>query len=118
MTLDAIRAFLKVAELASFTRAATQLGLSKSRVSLLVTALETSLGSRLLQRSTRTVQLTSDGETFVARAERLLQDAEELSTLFQAPSTLRGRLRVDMPVGLARDRVIPRLPERSPLSET
>lgn len=111
MTLDAIAAFLKVAELSSFTRAANQLGLSKSRVSLLVTELESNLGSRLLQRSTRTVQLTSDGENFVARAERLLQDAEELSSMFQAPSTVRGRLRVDLPVSLARDRVIPRLPE-------
>ncbi len=111
MTLDAVRAFSKVAELSSFTRAASQLGLSKSRVSLLVAALESHLGSRLLQRSTRTVQLTSEGESFVPRAERLLQDAEALSTMFEAPSTVRGRLRVDLPVTLARDRVIPRLPE-------
>ncbi|MFT3708512.1 MAG: LysR family transcriptional regulator [Archangium sp.] len=111
MDLDGVKAFLKVAELTSYTRAAAQLGLSKSQVSLRVQALETQLGSRLLQRSTRTVQLTSEGEQFVPRAQRLVSDAEELANMFSGPSDLKGRLRVDLPINLARDRVIPRLPE-------
>ncbi len=53
MDLEDLRAFIKVAELASFSRAGEQLGSSKSRVSLRVSALEAQLGSQLLQRSTR-----------------------------------------------------------------
>ena len=111
LDLSAVRAFLTVARESSFTRAGSHLGLSKSRVSLLVRGLETQLGSRLLQRTTRTVQLTPDGEQFKDRAERLIAEAEELETLFSAGRSLRGRLRFDLPVGMARDRVIPRLPE-------
>jgi DNA-binding transcriptional LysR family regulator len=111
MDLAAVRMFVKVAELASFTRAAEQLGLSKARVSTGVQQLEAELGSRLLQRSTRAVRLTLDGEQFVARARQLVRDADELATLFQAPSTLRGRVRVDMPQSLARSLFIPKLPD-------
>jgi DNA-binding transcriptional LysR family regulator len=111
METDTLRMFVKVAELASFTRAAEHLGLSKARVSMAIRALEADVGSRLLQRSTRVVRLTPDGEEFVARARRLVSDAEELVSLFQAPSSLRGRVRVDMPQSLARSTFIPRLPE-------
>jgi len=111
MDIEPVRMFVKVAELASFTRAAEHLGLSKARVSTAVRALETDVGSRLLQRSTRAVRLTPDGEQFLARARQLVSDADELAALFQAPSSLRGRVRVDMPQGLARSVFIPRLPE-------
>jgi len=111
MEIDALRRFVKVAELASFTRAAEHLGLSKARVSMAVQALEADVGSRLLQRSTRAVRLTPDGEEFLARARQLVSDADELASLFQAPSSLRGRVRVDMPQSLARSTFIPRLPE-------
>lgn len=111
MEINVLRMFVKVAELASFTRAAEHLGLSKARVSMAVRALETDVGSRLLQRSTRAVRLTPDGEEFVARARQLVTDADELASLFQAPSSLRGRVRVDMPQSLARSTFIPRLPE-------
>jgi DNA-binding transcriptional LysR family regulator len=109
--IDVLRMFVKVAELASFTRAAEHLGRSKARVSTAVQALETDVGSRLLQRSTRAVRLTPDGEEFLARARQLVSDADELASLFQAPSSLRGRVRVDMPQGLARSVFIPRLSE-------
>lgn len=111
MELDTLRMFVKVAELASFTRAAEHLGLSKARVSTAVRALESDVGSRLLQRSTRAVRLTPDGEAFLARARALVTEAAELSEMFQAPSTLRGRVRVDMPQSLALNVFIPRLPE-------
>lgn len=111
LELDSVRAFQKVAEQGSFTRAATQLGISKSRVSILVSELEREVGSRLVLRTTRTVQLTAEGEQFLSRADGLLHDADELAAMFSAPSTLKGRLRVDLPVALARDRIIPRLPE-------
>lgn len=112
MDLHELRIFSRVAALASFTRAADQLGLTKSRVSAAVQRLEAQLGTRLLQRSTRQVRLTSDGAQFLARCEELLADAEQLQAMFQpAASGLRGRLRIDLPNVLARDLIIPRLPE-------
>jgi DNA-binding transcriptional LysR family regulator len=111
MDLEALRIFVKVAELGSFTHAAEHLGMPKSRASLRVRALEEALGTRLLQRTTRAVRLTPDGEQMLARARRLILEADELSGMFLAPSTLRGRVRLELPVGVARDAVIPRLPE-------
>lgn len=111
MDLEAVRVFLRVAELASFTKAAEQLGLSKSRASLRVRALEEELGSHLFQRTTRAVRLTPDGEELLSRARRLVAEADDISAMFQAPSTLRGRVRVELPINIARDHLIPRLPD-------
>lgn len=112
MELDTLRIFVKVAELASFTRAADQLGLPKAKVSTRVQQLESQLGTRLLQRTTRTVRLTPDGEALMERAQALLAEADEVQAMFQqSPSALRGRLRVDLPIMLARQLVIPHLPE-------
>ena len=111
MDLDAVRTFIKVAELASFSRAAEQLGIQKARASLQVKALEADLGIRLLQRTTRVVRPTPDGEQFLARAARLVSDAEELAAMFQSPRALRGVVRLDLPINFARELVIPRLPE-------
>ncbi|MFO0759695.1 MAG: LysR family transcriptional regulator [Byssovorax sp.] len=111
LDLESVRVFVKVAELASFTRAAEQLGMPKARASARVRALEAEVGARLLHRTTRAVRLTPDGETFLLRARRLLADADELGALFAAPSALRGLVRVDLPVILARSQIIPRLPE-------
>jgi DNA-binding transcriptional LysR family regulator len=111
MDLESVRVFLRVAELASFTKAAEQLGLSKSRASLRVRALEEQLGSHLFQRTTRAVRLTPDGEQLLVRARRLVAEADDISAMFQAPSTLRGRVRVELPINIARDHLIPRLPD-------
>jgi DNA-binding transcriptional LysR family regulator len=111
LDLDALAAFLKVAELASFTRAAEQLGMPKARVSARVQALEAELGVRLFQRTTRTVRLTPDGEQLVPRAKQLVIEADEVATLFQGSRALRGLVRVDLSITMARDFVIPRLPE-------
>jgi DNA-binding transcriptional LysR family regulator len=111
MEIDAVRIFVRVAELGSFTRASEQLGLSKARASVRIRELEAELGCRLLLRSTRAVRLSEDGEQFLPRAKRLLLDADELASMFRAPSTLRGRVRVDLPTRFAREHIIPRLPE-------
>ena len=111
MDVESLRMFVKVAELASFTRAAEHLGRSKARVSTAVRALEEDVGTRLLQRSTRAVRLTTDGEEFLGRARQLVGHCDELAAMFQAPTTLRGRARVDMPQSLARSLFIPRLAE-------
>jgi DNA-binding transcriptional LysR family regulator len=111
LDLDNLAAFLKVAELASFTRAGEQLAMPKARVSARVQALETELGVRLFQRTTRTVRLTPDGEQLLARAKQLVIEADEVATMFQGSRALRGVVRVDLPITMARDFVIPRLPE-------
>jgi len=107
-----MQVFVRVAELASFTAAAEQLGLAKTSVSSAVQQLEDTLGTRLLHRTTRRVQLTQDGEVFYERCKDLLADLDEVQTLFQTGQVgLRGRLRVDMPSAVARDVVLPHLPE-------
>ncbi|MDP5238806.1 LysR family transcriptional regulator [Uliginosibacterium sp. 31-16] len=109
--LDAMRIYVRVAELASFTATAEQLGLPKASVSAAVQQLENQLGTRLLHRTTRRVQMTQDGQVFYERSRDMLADMEELQGLFHAgPAELRGRLRVDMPQAIARDLVIPQLP--------
>ncbi len=110
--LDAMQLFVRIAELSSYTRAAESLGLPKASASLAVQQLESQFGARLLNRTTRRVQMTPDGQSFYERCKDLLADMDELQTMFQqTPQTLRGRLRFDMPGGMAREIVIPRLPE-------
>ncbi len=110
--LDAMQIYRRVAELASFTQAADSLGLPKASISTAVQQLEALLGTRLLHRTTRKVQMTQDGQTFYERSTDLLADFDELRTLFQhSESALSGRLRVDMSSGIAKHIVLPRLPE-------
>jgi DNA-binding transcriptional LysR family regulator len=109
--LDAMQIFIRVADLASFTQAAEALGLPKASVSQAVQQLEAGLGTRLLHRTTRKVQLTQDGQAFYERCLDVLADVDELQGMFQqGAETLRGRVRIDMPSGTARLHVIPRLP--------
>jgi DNA-binding transcriptional LysR family regulator len=111
-TLEAMQIFVRVAEHASFTRAADSLGLLKATVSVAVRELENSLGTRLLHRTTRKVQMTLDGQVYYERCKELLSEVENLQTMFQqSGESLRGRLRVDMPSGIARLYVIPHLPQ-------
>ncbi len=111
-TIEGLQVFVRVAELNSFTQAAAQLGLPKARVSTVVQQLESELGTRLLHRTTRRVQLTQDGQAFYERCKDVLADMDELQAMFQhGVQSLRGRLRVDMPTLIARNQLIPRLPE-------
>jgi DNA-binding transcriptional LysR family regulator len=110
--IEWMTAFTRVAELGSFTQAAQALGWPKASVSLAVQRLESELGTRLLHRTTRRVQMTQDGAALYERGKDLLADIDELRTLFQpAASGLQGRLRVDMPLGVARHIVMPLLPD-------
>lgn len=119
--LDTLKIFQRVAELASFSGAARQLGLPNASVSLAIQQLEQMLGTRLLQRTTRRVQLTADGEAFYRRSKELLDDFESLRAMFHAGGqALSGRLRVDMSSAMAREVVLPALPaflERHPQLE-
>jgi DNA-binding transcriptional LysR family regulator len=109
--IQPLRVFARVAELKSFTQAAESLGLPKASVSAQIQQLETELGTRLLHRTTRQVQLTHEGLAFYERSQDLLADLEELQSLFQSePSRVSGRVRVDMPTRMARFEIIPKLP--------
>ena len=108
--LHLLRTFVRVSELASFTQAADSLGLPRSSVSEQVRALEELLGARLLHRTTRKVQPTQDGLVLYERSKDMLAHMDELEGLFrQDNSQLSGRLRIDMPTGLARRLITPHL---------
>lgn len=119
--LDLLLTFVRVTELSSFTQAGERLGLPRSTVSEHVQALEELLGTRLLQRTTRKVQTTQDGRVLYERSKDLLSHMEELEGLFRQDETqLSGRIRIDMPNVMAREHIVPRLPEfmdRHPLIE-
>ncbi|EOE6916317.1 LysR substrate-binding domain-containing protein [Cronobacter turicensis] len=110
--LEPLMIFARVAEMKSFTQAAESLGIQKGRASVVVRELEQEIGATLLNRTTRTVQLTQEGQAFYTRARDLLAEADELKFMFsQSETALRGRLRVDMPAVLAENMVIPALPQ-------
>lgn len=114
--LELLRTFVRVTELSSFTQAGESLGLPRSTVSEQVRALEELLGARLLQRTTRKVQATQDGLVLYERCKDMLDQVDELESLFrQDQSVLRGRLRIDLPTVTAREYVLPHLPEFSDL---
>jgi DNA-binding transcriptional LysR family regulator len=108
---DAMQAFARVVEAGSFTKAAQTLHMSRTTVTQLVQQLEARLRVRLLNRTTRKVNLTADGALYYERVLRLLADMEEAeSALSSASAAPSGRLRVDVPSPLARLVLIPALP--------
>ena len=106
--IDAMQAFVAVADLKGFAPAARKLGLSPSGVTRLIAALEDRLGARLLQRTTRSVALTDVGARYLERARRILADVEEAEGSAQAERTRpSGRLVVSAPIGFGRLHVSP-----------
>jgi DNA-binding transcriptional LysR family regulator len=106
--IDAMQAFVAVADLQGFAPAARKLGLSPSGVTRLIAALEQRLGARLLQRTTRSVTLTDIGTRYLERARRILADVEEAEGSAQDERTRpSGRLVVSAPVGFGRLHVSP-----------
>ncbi|WP_298106275.1 LysR family transcriptional regulator [Bradyrhizobium sp.] len=110
--IDAMQAFLAVADLEGFAPAARRLGLSPSAVTRLIAALEERLGARLLQRTTRSVALTDAGQRYLARVRRILADVEEAEASIQDERTRpSGRLVVSAPIGFGRLHVSPVMSE-------
>ncbi|MEW6393541.1 MULTISPECIES: LysR family transcriptional regulator [unclassified Afipia] len=106
--IDAMRAFVSVADLEGFAPAARKLGLSASAVTRLIASLENHLGARLLQRTTRSVTLTDVGARYLERARRILGDLEEAESSVQAErSKPSGRLIVSAPLMFGRLHVGP-----------
>ena len=108
---DAMQAFVRVVETGSFTKAADTLHMSKTSVTQLVQQLEARLRVRLLNRTTRRVNVTADGAAYYERVIRLLADMDDAETsLSDATTSPRGRLRVDVPSPFASLILIPALP--------
>src|SRR6266852_6494768 len=106
--IDAMQAFVAVADLQGFAAAARRLGLSPPAVTRLIAALEDRLGARLLQRTTRQVALTDVGARYLERVRRILGDVEEAEAAAEGERTRpSGRLVVSAPIGFGRLHVSP-----------
>ena len=106
--IDAMQAFVAVADLQGFAPAARKLALSPSAVTRLIAALEEHLGARLLQRTTRQVTLTDAGARYLERARRILADVEEAEDAVEGERIRPGgRLVISAPVGFGRLHVSP-----------
>jgi len=106
---DAMRVFTRVVERRSFTLAADDLGLPRSTVTDAVKALEARLGVRLLERTTRQVRPTLDGEAHYRRCLSLIADLEDAEGAFGGAKP-RGLLRLEVQGTLARHFLLPTLP--------
>jgi DNA-binding transcriptional LysR family regulator len=107
--LEAMRVFSRVVERRSFTLASQDTGLPRSTVTDAVKQLEARLGVRLLQRTTRHVNPTLDGEAYYRRCLSILSDVEDAESAF-AGAKPKGLLRVDVHGKLARHFLLPGLP--------
>jgi len=104
--------FVRIVELGNFTRAAEQLDIPRASATALIRQLEQHLDTGLLQRTTRRVSPTPDGETYYRYCVTILAELEAAeSALSQSARHPRGRLKVDLPPSLGRLVVIPALPD-------
>jgi DNA-binding transcriptional LysR family regulator len=96
---SSLSVFVRAAETRSFTEAGRQLGISASAIGKAIFRLEGRLGVRLFHRSTRSVTLTPEGELFLARGQRIIDEIEAAEAELAAMSGVpRGRLRVSIPM--------------------
>jgi DNA-binding transcriptional LysR family regulator len=108
---DTMKAFVRVVEAGSFTKAADTLHMSRTTVTQLVQQLEARLQLKLLNRTTRKVNVTEDGAVYYERVVRLLAELDDVEgSLPNASSAPRGQLRVDVPSPLATMILVPALP--------
>lgn len=108
--LDAMRLFTRIVERGSFTAAAHDIGVPRSTVTQAIKRLEDRLGVRLLQRTTRVVSTTLDGEAYYRRCIAILDDIEDAEGAF-GDALPKGMLRVEVQGTLARFFLMPSLPD-------
>jgi DNA-binding transcriptional LysR family regulator len=107
---EAMRVFVRIVDLSSFTKAADDLQLPRATVTHTIQQLERRLGVRLLHRTTRHVSATLDGAAYYQRCQRLLSDLEEAESAFShSAAKPRGKLRVDLQGTLATHFLLPNL---------
>jgi len=108
--LDAMNVFTRIVDARSFSRAAADLGLPRSKVTDAVKALESRLGVSLLHRTTRVVHPTPDGEAYYRRCLSILSEIEDAESAFDG-AKVRGKLHIAVHGGLARHFLLPGLPD-------
>lgn len=110
--LLALRVFVRIAEAGTFTRAADSLDIPKPTVTKLIQELESHLGTKLLQRTTRRVTVTPEGAAYYQRALSLIGELEDMDAAAgRTRAQPKGRLRVDIGSSLANLILIPALPD-------
>lgn len=110
--LNSLIIFVRAAHNRSFSIAARQLGMSPSSVSKAVLRLEERLGTRLFNRTTRSITLTEDGAAFYERCRQIISDIEEAELeLSKARTQPKGTLRIDLTMALGRMHIVPALPK-------
>lgn len=110
--LDAMHAFVRLVELGSFSRVAEELRINQSTVSKWIARLEEQLGTRLMERTSRTRRVTDDGQLFYDRARSILATyAATEAELHAGEQALTGRLRVSAPVVFGQRHILPLVPD-------
>lgn len=110
--LRAYQVFVAIVARGGFSRAAAELGISPANVSRHVQQLEASLGTRLLERTSRRLELTDSGRDLYERARRLLDEVADIESAFADPGgAVRGRLRINAPMTFGLTWLVQLLPE-------
>ncbi|MBV9555732.1 MAG: LysR family transcriptional regulator [Pseudolabrys sp.] len=109
--LQELGVFVRAAESGSFSRAARELGLSQPSVSRIIGELEARLGVTLLLRTTRRITVTEAGALFLERAREILSQVEDAEDAARGLDSLRGVVRLAIPVIYGAREIIPRLPK-------
>lgn len=110
--LEAMRAFCRIVEVGSFSRAAQSLNVAKTTVSGQVQALENLLGIKLLHRTTRKVSATAEGAVYYRRARAVLEDVNELeASVSHSRNAIRGHIKIEMPSPVGSLLIAPALPD-------
>jgi LysR family transcriptional regulator, regulator for bpeEF and oprC len=109
--LQAMQVFVRVVETGGITRAADSLRMPKATATTLIQQLEGALGVKLLNRTTRSVNVTPDGAAYYSRCVAILAEIRETEeSLAQRHASPQGRLRVEVPTLMARLVIVPALP--------
>ncbi|HEX8603018.1 MAG TPA: LysR family transcriptional regulator [Pseudoduganella sp.] len=109
-SLDAMRLFIRIVERRSFTQAANDMEVPRSTATKVISDMEARLGVRLLQRTTRSVRPTLDGEAYCRRCRSILDDIEDAEGAFIGTRP-QGTLRIEVQGTLARHFLMPALPD-------
>jgi DNA-binding transcriptional LysR family regulator len=107
--------FARAVELGGFSPAARELKMTPSAVSKLISRMEARLGARLINRSTRKLTLTAEGQLFHERTLRVLADLDEAESAVAANSNPRGRVRINSNVAFGLHHLLPLVPKFSAL---
>jgi len=110
--LKSVELFIRVASLGAIGKAGAEFGLSPTAASQRIRVLEADVGAQLLNRTTRAVSLSTDGEVFLARAKQIIADVEEsIAEVQHDESVIKGELRIAASASFGRIHIAPYVEE-------